>query len=324
MSKISKFKYKSSSIFGSDKYKYGDLFGISYFPKIKELFGSDSLEVRIESFPNFNKINLCLVHDSYLGTAFLKSKNQILGIDTIYDIEYPWWRNKQSPTIQLDTSKTNIIVFEIVERSLEKLDSAIALNLVKFENVNIEQINTSKISCLKKTQQILFNKNVNTNLEFVLLDTRIFTTFKELRSNINYSFFNKTNSDVFISENSEYLFHSTTKSSLQNNITDNKVSKTVNLLNKVYEFYKNNGFDEVYFSIIPNPVSVIKPECKNYNNLIPLIQTNKNLKMQMIDIYSILKQTNYNVYYHSDTHWNKNGFQLWTNELVRKLNEKNR
>ena len=321
MRDVTLFKCSSNSIFGSDKYKYGDLFGMSYFPKIKELSCSDSLDVQIEKFPALNKITLCLVHDSYLGESFLKSKNQFIGVDTIYDIEYPWWRNKQSIPIQLDSTKTNVLVFEIVERHINNLSIEIALNLVKFDNTTVKEISTINFSFLKRIKKIMFNNYVNANLEFFLFDSRIFTPFKELKSFINYTFFHRTNTDVFLSKNSKYLIYSPTKSSIQHKVTDGEIAKTINTLNEIYNFYKNKGFDEVYFSIIPNPVSIIKPDSRDYNNLIPLIQNDQNLKMQMIDIYSLFKHTNYNIYYHSDTHWNKNGFQLWANEFNRTINE---
>lgn len=331
MKKVTEWKYKSKTIFASDKYSYGDLYGMSYYP-IKEVFGSDSLTVPIDKYPNTKNKNLCLVHDSYLGGAFLKQKYQLSGIDTIFDIEYPW-RNKPSTPILLDTTKINILVFEIVERHLLTLfDSLTATNVVKFKinipnAINKRQIIQDEIttasnnSPIEKIVQILFCENVNTNLEFVIFNSRIFTPFKEFKSYINNTFFDRKATDIFVSANKKYMFYSETRTSIEKKITNAEVNKTVKLLNYVYEYYKKKGFSEVYFSIIPNPVSIIEPDCENYNNLIPLIQNNKNLIVPMIDIYTVFKKTNNNIYYHSDTHWNKNGFQLWLNEFNRKTNE---
>jgi hypothetical protein len=321
MKEIVNYKTTTTSLLGSDKYRYGDLYGMSYLPFIKETFGSDSLEIPIENYKYKRKVNLCLVHDSYLGTSFLNSKHQIPGVDTIFDIGYPWWTNTPIRPIKFDKTKSNILLFEIVERNFNLLDSSIAMNLVKLDN-NIEE-SSENISFVKNTLQILFNNDVDRNLEFILLDSKILTPIKEFKSSFNYILFDKINSDVFISKNSNYLFYSKTISSIRENLSNNKISKKITLLNNIYFFYKNLGFDEVYFSIIPNPISVIKPDCRNYNNLIPTIQRDKKLKMKMIDIYSIFKDTKYRIYYYSDTHWNKNGFCLWLNEFNRVLSINN-
>ena len=124
---------------------------------------------------------------------------------------------------------------------------------------------------------------------------------------------------VFFSSNNNFLFLAETKKSVENEISETEIKKAVNNLNEIYKYYKNKGFDEVYISIIPNPVSIIEPECQKYNNLIPLIQKDNDVKMPFIDIYSIFKKTKWNVYYRSDSHWNTNGSQLWINELNRIL-----
>jgi len=315
------FRNKSNSIFGSDKYKFGDLFGISYYPLIKQ-----DLSKTKRTFPAKNptvnkKINLCLAHDSYLGKDFLASKKQINCADTIYDLEYPWFRGRANAPVLLDTSKTNVLVFEIVERNLYRLDKKAALNIVNLAAANQNTAPNpvlkpgKKKSKLKQFKEIIFNTRINKNLEFLLFDLRLFTPIKELKSYINYRFFNRLPPEVFISENQKQEYISDVKTSIEDMLTVSETEKTVALLNEIHDFYKGKGFDKVYFSIVPNPVAIIKPEALRYNNLIPMIQNSPNLRMPMIDIYSDFKKCDADLYFFSDTHWNFNGFTLWINKF---------
>jgi len=307
------FKSNLNSLFAPDRHRFGDLYGLSYLSSFKQELSSDSLKVQIKKpFCSNKNINFCLVHDSYLGEQFLKSKNQLMGIDTIYDHTWDgYWKTKP---IKLDTSKLNILLFEIVERNLLSLDSTVGLNVVKINQQNKPE--KSIFNRIKqKTKDFLFNQKINTNLDYLLFDTQIFSPFKELKSYINYIFFERTAQEVILSSNKKYLFLSETKQSVENKIPKDKINNTVKLLNAMYSYYKNKGFNKIYCSIIPNPISIIKPDCNKYNELIPSVQNNPDLKMPMIDIYTIFKNANFDIFYHSDSHWNKNGFQLWLNEF---------
>ena len=80
-------------------------------------------------------------------------------------------------------------------------------------------------------------------------------------------------------------------------------------LNQVYAHYRKVGFAEVYLAIMPNPVSVLEPQLGgHYNELIPRLQKNPNLKMPVIDVYGKLQHLRrQRIYQISDTHWNKIG-----------------
>ena len=81
-------------------------------------------------------------------------------------------------------------------------------------------------------------------------------------------------------------------------------------MNKVYDHYKAEGFTEVYLSVIPNTATIMQPE--GYNNLIPLLYGNPQLRMKIIDVYSVFKKDPEGNYFNSgDTHWNKKGFLVW-------------
>jgi len=320
------FRNKSNSVFGSDKYKFGDLFGISYYPLIKQNLRETKRTFAVENPTVNKKINLCLAHDSYLGKDFLASKEQINSADTIYDLEYPWFRGKANAPVVLDTSKTNVLVFEIVERNLFRLDKKAALNVVNLAAAKENPVPVpeakpvKKKSKLKQYKEIIFNTRINKNLEFLLFDLRLFTPFKELKSYINHKFFNRLQPEVFISENQKQEYIADVKTSIEDKLTVAETEKTVALLNEIHDFYKSKGFDKIYFSIVPNPVAIIKPEALRYNNQIPMIQNSPNLRMPMIDIYTDFKKCDADLYFFSDTHWNRNGFTLWINKFNATLN----
>jgi hypothetical protein len=56
-----------------------------------------------------------------------------------------------------------------------------------------------------------------------------------------------------------------------------------------------------------------------YNQLIPKIQKHPDLKMPVIDIYSIFKQHPIGVFAKNETHWTNEGMQLWIDEVNRTL-----
>ena len=81
----------------------------------------------------------------------------------------------------------------------------------------------------------------------------------------------------------------------------------------------NMGFDYVYLSLIPNPVSVIEPEFSSYNMLIEKIQNNKELLLPYVDIFNVIKKDPKRYYYKTDSHWNYEGFELWLSYLNKEL-----
>ena len=96
-------------------------------------------------------------------------------------------------------------------------------------------------------------------------------------------------------------------------------------LNATFEYYKKDGFDEVYLSIIPNPVTILQP--LNYNGLIPALQNPIRLKGTfIIDMYSLFSQDPNpgRLYRIGDTHWSNMGIQVWLKYVNAELKKQNR
>ena len=86
-------------------------------------------------------------------------------------------------------------------------------------------------------------------------------------------------------------------------------------LNKVYDYYKGKGFEEVYLSIIPNPVTMVNPHIGKYNNLIPKLYAVDSLRMKIFNMYAIYTTCPQKYYSRSDTHWSSVGYQAWLDEF---------
>ncbi|CAN5588582.1 hypothetical protein BH10BAC5_BH10BAC5_06830 [soil metagenome] len=328
MKKIAPFRYALNSPFGADNYRFGDLFGFSYLSdfKIKE----DKGKINIQPNNLKKNINFYCVCDSYLW-SFPFHDSVLFGVDKYYQSR---WTYDEFLDENLDTSKINFLMIEMAEwYSKDFLSDSTDIysrikvktntgnnsfdNQFKFANSQ----NKPNADFLTKFNKAIANKWINRNLEFNLFDYSFLTFFKELKANLNYKLFDRINSDIELSQSREYLFYKPTidTNSTQSTfrfISDEEVVRMVNKINEIYYYYKAKGFDYIYFSIIPKPVTIIEPDrMPNNNQLIQRIQNNKNLKAPVIDAYSILKKIRNNAYQKSDTHWTPIGFNLWVSEL---------
>jgi hypothetical protein len=147
----------------------------------------------------------------------------------------------------------------------------------------------------------------------------------EAKAAINYYFFNRASGDVVISDDKDFLFLKETVSktdigSSYYQFSAEQLANLVTSLNTIYDHYKANGFDEVYYSVIPNSATINQPA--GYNILIPSLQSDPRLRMKIIDIYTPMKNANEVLYFRGDTHWNLKGLQLWLDVVNRTLCER--
>jgi hypothetical protein len=325
--KFTNARYSDNSWFSWDKYHYGDLFGLSFLPDFKFPVSEEPLNVSktVYHFPKI--IDLYVVHDSYLAT-YLNCDTNFYGISRIVHKEL--WGNQIQA--RLDTSHINILLFETAERYFRDYSDSNNLKqqLNMLENdpkLNTEAGNTSKqTNILNDFFSMLFNPQTDQNLQFNTFDYNFITPIRECKAQINYKLFGRVCKEVVVSTDKEYLFYAETidtafHTSSYSPLTEEELQSYIASLNATWSFYKKAGFDEVIFTIIPNPVSVLGTDKNKYNGLIPRIAANPMLKMPVIDVYDIFCQAPYRVYYRTDTHWNKNGFTLWQNEFHKKVQE---
>ncbi|MEO6149866.1 MAG: hypothetical protein ABIN95_09985 [Mucilaginibacter sp.] len=314
------------SPFGSDREYYGDLYSFCYLPQFKI---NDPIlkNIQPDTIKNIKRdINLYTICDSYLFN-FIKT-------DLIFHGVKRYWFCKSggtnSPLVKMDTTQKNILIIESTERFVRNMANADAFTKL-LQPVASTGFADTTATDFKKTPAIsfpvlamIFNPRISQTLEFNLFDYKFFSPLKEWKAALNYNLFNRANKEVKISPDGKHLFlvetvDSTSTFSSFKRTDDKDIDYIVASLNKIYAHYKALGFDEVYLSMIPNPVTIIAPEMGNYNHLISRIQENPDLKMPYIDMYKKFKATKENIYQPTDTHWNNRGFKLWVDEFNKTL-----
>jgi hypothetical protein len=321
-------RYKGPLIFSYDKFRYGDLYGISFLPEYKFEMAKEPSYVKKQKYKIPSIIDLYMINDSYLG-FHMDTDTNFYGVRKVLNKE--WFDTVKMETV-LDTTKTNVLLFEASERYFRFVaDSFYLKNQVQvFKDPGLLKKKTRKEEEKKPgfwsdVFSYLFNPQTNFNLEFNAFDYHFITPLRELKAQLNYKLFNRISKEVVVSNHNQHLYLAETIDTAHNlssfnPLPDEEAKKIVSSMNAAYKFYKAQGFDEVYFTVVPNPVSVLCPDQSKYNHLIPRITHDSSLQMPVIDLFDIYMKTPTSVYYHSDTHWNTDGFTIWLNEFHKRMN----
>ncbi|AHJ97839.1 hypothetical protein [Hymenobacter swuensis] len=295
----------------TDKYRYGDLYGLSYLPHYKTpVFKLADLKPDYVKSKAVSNVHLYTICDSYIW-AFLQTDSLLAHADA-----YRFSRlDYEGKRFHLDSTKKNVLVLEMVERRVRYTlpDTTVLYQQLEVVASRAEE-STQDMKPVSWVNSHLFNKDIESNLEFNLFDYPLFTPLKEVKAKLNQTVFNRISPDVFISPTRDRLYYqktidTTLNSSSFNPLPREEEAMLVKNFNQVYNHYKRAGFDEVYLAIMPNPVTVLEPELGKYNNLIPRIQQNPALQMPVIDVYTKFQRMKEQpIYARSDTHWTKTGF----------------
>lgn len=316
---------------GSYQCLNGDLISMSYLDIVKRF--NPPVEMTPLKKPDYNSVRntvLYLHGDSYMycrNTGRLKD-SVFAGLSGFYMID----RN-HGMNYHLDSTKRNILVIEVSERYLRAYFSGLQMldevcdSVIKKKSIALSgAISHNNIFCAAMLPDFhfsdLFNKYINQNLQCNLFNYNFIMPMFESKAALNYYIFNRASGDVVISKDRNFLFLKETVSlsdigSSYIPVSEEVITKLVNNFNAIYGHYKQNGFSEVYLSIIPNSATVMQPQ--GYNNLIPLIQNDARLKMKIIDAYTNFKNSPETLYQPGDTHWNNKGKQLWIDLINEKL-----
>jgi hypothetical protein len=287
---------------------------MAYLDKEKEFY--EAKDYRFSRPADTGNIDLYVYGDSYVREV----PDSAFGHLSHYHFAR---RDYEDLTYRLDPHKKNILIIEDAERFIRLYFKYFSI----FDHV-IKENPTScsgpaKTALLGIKSDFLFNPGINYNLEFNLFGYAFMDPVKLWKASATYRLFGRTCGDVVVSENGQYLFLRQTVEahdplSSYEPIGPQEFALLTSHLNTIYEHYKKEGFDEVYLSIIPNPVSILQPQY--YNGLIPALQKEPTLQMPVIDVYSLFAGSPDpgRLYRVGDTHWNNNGLQVWIG-LVNKL-----
>jgi hypothetical protein len=305
------YRFSEKSALPADRYRFGDLYGFSYLPayKFRAFQASDLKPYLVRNRPVTN-VHLYGLVDSYL--YFFLHDDSLLHHADAY--RYVRW-GVETKQFHLDSSKTNVLLVEIVERyvrtSLPYPDWAIQhLSVVD----HAAQEGTGELKATSWSENHVFNKNIEQNLAHNLTEYSFFTPAKELKAQLNHKVFGRINPDVAIAGIPNQLYYAPTvkagePTSSFTPVRAGELDTLINNLNQMYSHYRKAGFAEVYLAIMPNPVTILEPQRGTYNGLIPKIQQHPRLRMPVLDMYATLRRLkDAPIYQRSDSHWSKTGF----------------
>jgi len=336
MKGITEYRHQNSGFFSSSKLQYGDLFGICYLKdfKIKKVEHVDK-PLNVDLLPR--DLSLYMICDSYVFAPLEGKSDFFSRVKYLYILKL-----KDSLWVipPLDEKKKNVLVFEIVLRNLyydmnlkaiTSKSNFSNLSLTKNSPVYNKTGNYTPFNIFvffrkligylnQKVSQTFFHKNIDSHLEIVIFDFDFLENLKILKAEINMKIFNRVNETVVLSKDRKFLFLETTvvdnfKGSSAYPISNNEIDEQVARINELNNFFKSKGFDQVLFSVIPNPYDLVGSNEFGQNNQLERIFASNNLKANVLKIAPKLRVNAKNNFFQSDTHWNSNGLTIWLSEI---------
>lgn len=306
---------------------HGDLVSMSYLDFVKQFNpGLPPVYLKKSGYTGPKKVALTLHGDSY--TWHLADSN-FAGVAKFSYLN----RSPAGSYYHLDTTLRNVMLIEISERffrgylqNTQIFDEIKDTGVIRKPTTAIPAASPQLASMFPVSIDAFFNKYINQNLQCNLFNYNFIMPMFQSKAALNYYLFNRASGDVVISDDRNYLLLNETVSrteiaSSYAPVYPSEVKHIVSVLNAIYDHYKAVGFDEVYFSVIPNPATILQPD--GYNNLIPQVQGDPELRMRLIDIYSQFKNSPGLCYQHGDTHWTMAGKQMWLDAVNIVLTEEN-
>lgn len=327
-------RYARKGGLGSDKYTFGDLYGLSYLPEFKISKDTQLLALPPQEVNALKKkCNLTLLGDSYFYSSFKKSVGYF---PRVKKFNFVSWSTDHPIQISTNKAENNVLFIEVVERNMHRLLQVNELisrlelnedskklnqelsapkglkNWLKFENV--------------RWSKFLFHPTLEVNLDFLLFNMIYFSPIKEWKAGLNYRVFGRTAPEVHVSKKGHFLYLSETTDPVQRGssfeeIDTLRLNQFVNNINEIDVYFKKRGFNQVIFSIIPNPVGILKTEGRPTNHIIERIEKHPELHAILINPSLKLSEQAQLNFYKSDSHWNQRGAKIWLDLVNAQLNK---
>jgi hypothetical protein len=212
--------------------------------------------------------------------------------------------------------KKNVLILEMTERNIRS---------ILHSRIDFMQAPAANVSMAGEERKS-YGAFVNKNLDYLLFRFNFLNPVKFLKGKMNYTLFERGDGNSVLSDDGRYLFYKPTvlNTGIYSSyapLHDTEVTYVARKLNNIYTNFRKMGFKEVYLSVIPSPASILQPV--GYNRLIPLLQSNPDLRIKVIDIYKPYSSSSHpEAYYRlGDTHWNNNGMHLWLDMVNLELNK---
>jgi len=322
---ITRDRYSRTGAMGADKYVYGDLYGLTYLSKFKNI--KDTNFVALPGNKTHVKADnaaLFILGDSYLYSFFKEDPHYYVGVN---EVKFIRWSVANPVEIIPSKNKKNILLIESVERNMSGLFNlnSVKARLEKAGLVNSEQNLRQKIAFFfseidRVIKESLYHPSLEANIEFAWFNFGFWEPLKELKADFNLNFFGRVDKEVAISRDQNFLYLAETlkpalPGSSFSSIEDQQIIAYVKELNAIEEYYKAKGFDAVVFSIIPNPVAVLQTEKGPVNHVIQRIKSHPDFRGKLIDPTSHLTNNASLNFFKSDSHWNQRGAKIWLDQF---------
>ncbi|MBD1394709.1 hypothetical protein [Mucilaginibacter glaciei] len=292
----------------SDRWKYGDLYGMSFIPEYRiKLTPFKTYDNRVDKNPT-NKV-LYIIGDSF--TADKNFNNAFDGFDHVIFLD----RRFPFGPIKPDTTKQNYLIMEFSELNIANYRSKNSFEILNYAAIPPP---FKPVSLFERIGNILFNKDLNKNIELLLFDDKVYTPFKALKASVNYYILGRLPKEVAVSTDKQRLLlnstiDTTSEKSVFRSLLPLEIDSISAGLKIDQQRYLSLGFKKVYLSLIPNAASVYDEHRLNYNQLAPQIENKASVPL--IPLYNIFKRDKRNLYSRSDAHWNDIGFSIWVTQV---------
>ena len=300
-----------------NQYSYGDLYNLTNLPGFKETDYAVNADLTEADKParHYHDVDLYTIGDSFtnIDTSYYAGNRNV----------HVWVGSQPPAVVTLDTTRTNILVIEFIERLLQE-----RLYWPDYQRMYIEGGIVSKTRPAEKSRSqtdkpkspwlARFGEEINQRLEFLLFNGWPFTRFKEAKAQLMLSAFGRVTGGA-ISKDYQHLFYIPETDtayvlSAFRYIPDPKLDTLVGNLNTMRQHYLRMGFDEVYLCLIPNKVTILDPTYGLYNHQIERIEAHPRLQAPLLPTIDTLRQ--HPDWYHlGDGHWNKNGKRFWLRQV---------
>ncbi len=307
---LSFVRYHDTGLFGSDKYRFGDLYGLTYLAPFR--MEKDTTLVRNQGGKAEKRdLDLYILGDSYLysyvqmDTANFRRSNHV---------EFRRWSDQSVKPISIRSSlNKKVLVIETVERNVWTILHKDRLR-TQLENVP-DQSNWHEALNAFLFDHI-YHPQLEQNLDFTLFNLQIISPIKTMKSALNSGLFHRVSSDVSVSSDASFLYLRETIDSTKRSSSFYPIKKKelIELRDQMIEMNllaKSKGFDEVLFVIIPNPVVFTKTEARPTNHLVQQLSQESGSRLRILDPTASLMRGGKNYFFKSDSHWNQAGARAW-------------
>jgi hypothetical protein len=315
---LSHERYQDDGLLGSDKYRFGDLYGLSYLPAFR-LYKDTTLIRNQALFDGNRDIDLTILGDSYLFSYVQMDTSNFVRAKKVTFRR--WSDSNLEPLCVRPSGNKKVLLIETVERNAWMI-----LNLDRLKP-KLEQVTNDKPwydSFNEFLFEHIYHPQLEQNLDFTLFNQQLFSPLKSLKAIINLEVFNRSSTDVAISENGEFLYMRETVDSTQRSssfypMTKDELHELGDRMLVMNQYAKSKGYDEVIFVIIPNPIVFTKTESKASNQFVPKLTTVLGDKVRLLDPTKPLMVGGKQYFFKSDSHWNQKGARAWLAQLNQQL-----